>query len=267
MKKVLVIVIATILALSVIGTCFALYKINATDRDITLTTGDAITLSIEAGDLAATGLSPDNTTATYNVTLTSSSTVSDASVYGKFSVAMSGDLASYITVETNIGGTDYDNAALAGGVHYALNDLPTTFTLTFKFNIGDNNFADIAEKVAHVVLSWVIDDTYTGAYTPVEGGYYLVGKINGTESWAPASADHLFATQGLSDPLNKAELKGIALNAGDAVKIKCDDTWYGNWKNYTTIGTLDANGNLVITAAGTYSFYLNTDNEIYPVKD
>ena len=68
MKKVLVIVIATILALSVIGTCFALYKINATDRNITLTTGDAVTLSIAAGDLAEVGISPDHTTATYNVT-------------------------------------------------------------------------------------------------------------------------------------------------------------------------------------------------------
>lgn len=266
MKKVLVIVIATILALSVIGTCFALYKINATDRNITLTTGDAVTLSIAAGDLAEVGISPDHTTATYNVTLQSSSTVSDASVYGKFTVATSGTLANYLTVSTTIDEVARDDAALRAGVHYALNDLPTTFTLTFTFDFSDIDFYTVAETVANVTLSWVIDSSYTGPYTPVANGYYLVGVINGNESWGPASADHLFDTADI-DPLNKAELEGIALSAGDTVKIKQDATWYGNWKEYATIGTLDPNGNLVITAAGTYSFYLNQSDEIHVVKN
>lgn len=268
MKKVLVIVIATILALSVIGTCFALYKINATDRNITLTTGDAVTLSIAAGDLAEVGISPDHTTATYNVTLQSSSTVSDASVYGKFTVATSGTLANYLTVSTTIAEVERDDAALKTGIHYALNALPTTFTLTFTFDFSDVDFYTIAETVANVTLSWVIDSSYTGPYTPVVGGYYLVGKINGNESWGPASANHLFNTdENEIDALNKAELEGIALSAGDTVKIKKDATWYGNWKEYATIGTLDANGNLVITAAGTYSFYLNQSDEIHVVKN
>lgn len=266
MKKVLVIVIATILALSVIGTCFALYKINATDRNITLTTGDAVTLSIAAGDLAEVGISPDHTTATYNVTLQSSSTVSDASVYGKFTVATSGTLANYLTVSTTIDEVARDDAALRAGIHYALNDLPTTFTLTFTFDFSGIDFYTVAETVANVTLSWVIDSSYTGPYTPVVGGYYLVGNINGNESWGPASADHLFDTADI-DALNKAELEGIALSAGDTVKIKKDSTWYGNWKEYETIGTLDANGNLVITAAGTYSFYLNQSDEIHVVKN
>ncbi len=265
MKKVLVIVIATILALSVIGTCFALYKINATDRNITLTTGDSVTLSIAADDLAEVGISPDHTTATYNVTLESSSTVSDASVYGKFTVATSGPLANYLKVSTTIGEVERDDAALKTGIHYALNALPTTFTLTFTFDFSDIDFYTVAETVADVTLSWVIDSSYTGPYTPVVGGYYLVGDINGQESWGPASAAHLFNTTGI-DPLNKAELEGIELSAGDTVKIKKDATWYGNWKNYETIGTLDANGNLVITEAGTYSFYLNQSDEIHVVK-
>ena len=264
MKKVLVIVIATILALSVIGTCFALYKINATDRNITLTTGDAVTLSIAAGDLAEVGISPDHTTATYNVTLQSSSTVSDASVYGKFTVATSGTLANYLKVSTTINTEAKDDAALKAGVHYALNALPTTFTLTFTFDFSDVDFYTVAETVANVTLSWVIDPSYP--YTPVVGGYYLVGKINGKQSWGPASADHLFDTAEI-DPLNKAELEGIALSAGDTVKIKKDATWYGNWKEYATIGTLDPNGNLVITADGTYSFYLNQSDEIHVVKN
>ena len=267
MKKVLVIVIATILALSVIGTCFALYKINATDRNITLTTGDAVTLSIAAGDLAEVGISPDHTTATYNVKLESSSTVSDASVYGKFTVATSGTLANYLKVSTTINTEEKDDAALKKGVYYALNALPTTFTLTFTFDFSGIDFYTVAETVANVTLSWVIDSSYTGTYKPVTGGYYLVGKINGKESWAPASDDHKFTTA-VADPKNKAELE-IALSAGDTVKIKNGATWYpewGNWKDYETIGTLDSNGNLVITAAGTYNFYLNQSNEVYVVK-
>ena len=267
MKKVLVIVIAAILALSVVGTCFALYKINATDRNITLTTGDAVTLSLVGGDLAATGLSPNNATATYNVTLQSSSTVTDASKYGKFTVAISGDLASHISVSSTIDEVARDDAALKAGIHYALNDLPTTFTLTFTFNLGVADFSDLAEKVANVTLSWVIDDEYTGDYDADENAYYLVGDINGTEKWAPASNDHKFATENLSDVNNKAELVGVTLQAGDSVKILKGATWYGNWKNYTEIGTLDANGNLVVTAAGKYSFYLNTSDEIYVVKN
>ena len=265
MKKVLVIVIVTILALSVIGTCFALYKINATDRNITLTTGDAVTLSIATGDLDKVGISPDNPTATYNVTLQSSSTVSDASVYGKFTVATSGTLANYLTVSTTIDEVARDDAALRAGIHYALNDLPTTFTLTFTFDFSDVDFYSVAETDANVTLSWVIDSSYTGTYKPVTGSYYLVGKINGKESWAPASSNHMFTTD-VADPMNKAELTEIELKAGDTVKIKKDATWYGNWKDYETIGTLDSNQNLVITAAGKYSFYLNQSDEVYVRK-
>ena len=266
MKKVLVIVIATILALSVIGTCFALYKSNATARNITLTTGDAVTLSIATGDLAKGGISPDHPTATYSVTLQSSSTVSDASVYGKFTVATSGTLANHLTVSTTINTEAKDDAALKTGVHFALNALPTTFTLTFTFDFSDVDFYSVAETVvANVTLSWVIDSSYTGTYKPVTGSYYLVGKINGKESWAPASSNHMFTTA-VADPNNKAEKLGIELSAGDTVKIKKDTTWYGNWKDYETIGTLDSNGNLVITAAGTYNFYLNQSDEVYVRK-
>ena len=269
MKKVLVIVIATILALSVIGTCFALYKINATDRNITLTTGDAVTLSIAAGDLAEVGISPDHTTATYSVTLQSSTTVDDASVYGKFTVATSGTLANYLTVSTTIDEVARDDAALKTGIHYALNDLPTTFILTFTFDFSDIDFYTVAETVANVTLSWVIDESYTGPYTPTEGAYYLVGKINGSESWAPVSDDHMFTTD-VADAANKAELVEIELKAGDTVKIKNGATWYpewGNWKDYAASGTIDTNQNLVITADGTYSFYLNQSNEVYVVKN
>ena len=263
MKKVLVIVIATILALSVIGTCFALYKINATDRNITLTTGDAVTLSIAAGDLAEVGISPEKTTVTYSVTLQSSTTVDDASVYGKFTVATSGTLANYLKVSTTINTEEKDDAALKTGVHYALNALPTTFTLTFTFDFSEIDFYSVAETVANVTLSWVIDPSYP--YTPVADSYYLVGKINGNESWGPASDDHMFTTD-VADPMNKAELTEIELKAGDTVKIKKDATWYGNWKDYETIGTLDSNQNLVITAAGKYSFYLNQSDEVYVRK-
>lgn len=269
MKKVLVIVIATILALSVIGTCFALYKINATDRNITLTTGDAVTLSIAAGDLEEVGISPEKTTVTYSVTLQSSTTVDDASVYGKFTVATSGTLANCLKVSTTIAEVEKDDAALKKGVHYALNALPTTFTLTFTFDFSDVDFYDFAETVANVTLSWVIDESYTGSYKPTEGAYYLVGKINGSESWAPASDDHMFTTE-VADTKNKAELVGIELEAGDTVKIKNGATWYpewGNWKEYAESGTIDTNQNLVITADGKYSFYLNQSNEVYVVKE
>ena len=269
MKKVLVIVIATILALSVIGTCFALYKINATDRNITLTTGDAVTLSIAADPLAEGGISPTKTTATYSVTLQSSTNVDDASVYGKFTVATSGTLANYLTVSTTIDEVARDDAALKTGIHYALNDLPTTFTLTFTFDFSGIDFYSVAETVADVTLSWVIDESYTGPYTPTEGAYYLVGKINGSESWAPASDTHKFTTA-VADPNNKAELVKIDLKAGDTVKIKNGATWYpewGNWKEYAESGTIDTNQNLVITADGKYSFYLNQSNEVYVVKE
>lgn len=268
MKKVLVIVIATILAISVIGTCFALYKINATDRNITLTTGDAVTLSIAAGDLAEVGISPDKTTATYNVTLQSSSTVADASKYGKFTVATSGTLANYMTVSATIANVAKDDAALKAGIHYALNDLPTSFTLTFTFNFADVDFSTIAETAASVKLSWVIDDNYAGDFTADPNAYYLVGKIGETEAWAPISTSPKFKTEGLSSADNKAELINMTLSAGDTVKIKQGpgkDGWFGNWKNIATIGTTDGNGNLVIKEAGTYNFYLNNSDEIYVV--
>ncbi|MBQ9145278.1 MAG: hypothetical protein IJX70_02270 [Clostridia bacterium] len=267
MKKIIILVIAIVLALSVVGTCFALYKINAEDRTISLTTGDAITLVISAGDFGDVRLSPGCAPVTKSVTLNVNKSVSDAGMYGKFKVEISGALENYITVDAT-GGITKDDAALKEGVHYALTDLPTTFELRFTFTATADEFFGLAEGNATVRLTWVIDESYTGPYTP-KAGYYLVGKLNGgAENWAPSADTYHFATAGI-EATNKAELKNVSLKAGDIVKIKdhLNDVWYGNWKDYTAIGSLDANGNLVIKADGTYSFYLNSADEIYPVKN
>ena len=289
-NKILVMLVASVLCIAFIGGCFALYIINAEERNITLTTGDSISLTWGGNTSLDATVNPDNKITTWTLKLTTTREVSDTSKYGKFSLTFGNGISSMLDVTTTIGGQDYDKADLAEGVHIKLNGLsaaPLTVTLSFEFTGDKANWEEWTNKVTTVTANWVIDESYTGSWAPAVG-WYLVGNINGTESWAvhTEGENAKFKLNVIDDDYdksigtevvygqNRAWIENVQLKADDAIKILryyedngIKSVWEGNFKGVTGTGygdmKLDGQGNFVANLDGYYSIYVNHNWEIY----
>ena len=138
-----------------------------------------------------------------------------------------------------------------------------------SFSVEDFNIT-IAEQDIEITMYWDFVE-----WAPSAGSTYLLGTYGNLENvWAPT---YECTTLGADpDEVNYAEIEGLALEAGDIIKLyvqgwddaswiswKTDAASLGNWAEY------DVNGNLVIKEAGTYNIYLSTSdgNGAYVTKD
>lgn len=265
-KKVLVILTALVLVVGMVGSCFALYSKDATQKTITLTTGDSVTLTMTGDSLALENLNPD-TNKTYAVTLSASNTALLGEGAGEFKVTIAASSAddADLALAANIGLSASDGAAfsatkseLAAGVEIDFDDLPEAITLTFY--IGEEAFlTGAAEGSVDVTLSWkVVEEEWT---IDTEA-YYIVGSMNG---WSITSTTTKLSTAAadIGESGNHAVLRNVAFTAGDEFKIrKGDGTWYSLLGgaavgNGVSIGTGESNGNCVVGTTGTYCIYQN----------
>ena len=269
-KRVLVVVLALLLSLSVVGGAFALY-VKEANKTINIGKSQGLQLDIDLGkdvnSIALTGLHPENTkthalTLKYAAALQEGETV-DKNVRTTFKVTLSGDLAQYVTYKATSDSTVFaDQSTLIAGKTIKLGAIPQDLQLEFALTEEAKKDATFAwaEKQAAIEITWTVDKT-----TP--DGFYLVGKIDGKENWGVSFASpYAFSTP---QDGNIAEIKGVELEAGDLVKMVYaaggEIAQADGWKNFAANNQFpgfetDDNGNLRITADGTYSFYFKAEN-------
>ena len=281
-KKLIVIVIAVVLVAAVVGTCFALYKIPAQQKVININaSADVCNLTLNSSaSLDFANISPNNRTKTADVTLDVDDSDLVDGVHGTFKVAVSGNLANYITVTVNsiasIGaatpGAVNADAITNAGADIALSDVPQYFRITLYLNdSGVTNFATIAEKTGTVTVSWTVDESSVFSYDAT--AYYIVGTINGSTHWQPSSES---IVAGTGNEGNYAIATNVSLKSGDSIKAvlayRSDNpTWYGGKTNNTEGGNdgvagvyvASDNANVDITADGNYDIYVGKDGRIW----
>lgn len=270
-KRALVVVLALLLSLSVVGGAFALY-IKSAEKTIGVGKSQGLHLQIDLGDtvesINLTGLNPDmpkthDLTLKYAAALEAGETV-DKNVRTTFKVTLGGDLAAHVTYRATSNSTEFaDQTALTAGKTIKLGAIPQDLKLEFELTEEAKNgdASAWAEKSATIAITWEVDKT-----TP--DGFYLVGKIDGKENWGVSFASPYGPS--MTGMENIAEIKGVELKAGDLVKMvyAADGVIAaeGGWKNFAASNyqfagfETDDNGNLRITADGTYSFYFKNDN-------
>ena len=271
-KRVLVVILALLLSLSVVGGAFALY-IKEAQKTINVGKSQGLHLLIDLGEnvdsIALTGLNPD-TPKTHDLTLKYSAALQEGETVDKnvrttFKVTLSGDLAQYVTYKaTTSNGTEFaDQAALTEGKTIKLGAIPKDLKLEFALTDAAKRGAasDWAEKAASIDITWLVDKT-----TP--DGFYIVGKIEGKENWGVSFASPYGPP--ITAGENIAEIKGVMLKAGDLVKMVYASggviSQEGGWKSFAATSyqfegfVTDESGNLKITTDGTYSFYFKNDN-------
>ncbi len=302
-SRIMIMLLALVLAISVIGGCFALYVINADNIGITLTTGQSITLlwgdsSGELNGVVSPAWGDPSNTAnveTWTLHLTTKSAVDDANEKGTFKISIANDtentegtdIASLLKVSTS----EYSDDQLKAGVQIGLKglkDTPKEMVITVTFTGTAEDWDKWAEQKAIITASWNID-----TFEPVAGDWYLVGKINGTESWTPhtssgvglykldSNSHSIDETLNTGDGVgensdNRAQIESVYLKAQDAVKIfryyqngNLQSVYEGNFKGYNgsvanlTAEMIDKDGNFVAPADGYYSFYVNANWEIW----
>lgn len=269
-KRVLVVILALLLSLSVVGGAFALY-IKEANKTINVGKSQGLHLLIDLGEnvdsIALTGLNPD-TPKTHDLTLKYSAALQEGEAVDKnvrttFKVTLSGDLAQYVTYKATSNSTEFaDQAALTEGKTIKLGAIPKDLKLEFALTDAAKSGAasDWAEKAASINITWLVDKT-----TP--DGFYIVGKIEGKENWGVSFASP-YGSQ-ITAVENIAEIKGVMLKAGDLVKMVYASggviAQEGGWKSFAANNQFegfvtDENGNLKITTDGTYSFYFKNEN-------
>lgn len=279
-KRVLVVVLALLLSLSVVGGAFALY-IKEAKKTINVGKSQGLHLLIDLGEnvesISLTELNPD-TPKTHDLTLKYAASLQEGETVDKnvrttFKVTLSGDLAQYVTYKATSKSTEFaDQTALTEGKTIKLGAIPTDLKLEFALTDEAKNGAasDWAEKMASIDITWLVDKT-----TP--DGFYLVGKIEGKENWGVSFASPYGPS--ITGEENIAEIKGVELKAGDLVKMVYAAGGViaeeGGWKSFAANNQFegfvtDENGNLKITTDGTYSFYFKNENGqdvVYVAKD
>lgn len=269
-KRVLVVILALLLSLSVVGGAFALY-IKEANKTINVGKSQGLHLLIDLGEnvdsIALTGLNP-NTPKTHDLTLKYSAALQEGEAVDKnvrttFKVTLSGDLAQYVTYKATSNSTEFaDQAALTEGKTIKLGAIPKDLKLEFALTDDAKSGAasDWAEKAASINITWLVDKT-----TP--DGFYIVGKIEGKENWGVSFASPYGPK--ITAGENIAEIKGVMLKAGDLVKmVYASDgviAQEGGWKSFAANNQFegfatDESGNLKITTDGTYSFYFKNEN-------
>lgn len=264
-NRVIIILVACLMACSVIGICFATYYVNA-QKSIVISTGNSKTLKITASTDGG-ALNPDHPV-TYDVLLD----VGDpgdydayAGLQGKFYITVTdNDLTDVTTITMYDGLTDYNLSQMEEGIYYNLEDLPQILVITFS--VSDEHFdITVAEQQIEITMYWDFVE-----WAPSSGTGYLLGtygEINNV--WAPTYECRTF----VKDPAftgdngattNYAELLDIELKQGDVIKAYVagwgENCWF-TWDGANGCGELDTNGNLIIGSDGTYSIYLKAVSE------
>lgn len=283
-KKILVLVIAIVLCLSVVGGCFALYHKDATDITINFGSEQAVSLtlnSVNSEGSAATFnfggavINPTTASATQYLKLNVNGNPSEmAGMYGQFKVELTGwDATNLVLTGTSIssasGATtqNYDYDDLTGGITLPLNELPDTVTLTIALAEdakSDAGFKSISNKTISVKASWTVVD-----WAPIDGAYYIIGSESG---WiVNKNAIHL--SDSVSGTTDLAKINSVALKAGEEYKVvqyhASDDlTWFDvEWENGTAkvstnsdkiVILTDKGNNITVTENGNYLVCLNT---------
>lgn len=287
-KKLIVIVIAVVLVASIVGTCFALYTKNATQKSFSISAGNqVVTLTINNGDNTGAqasfnfdALSPDNLSESQDIALHCTNTAYVDGVHGKLTIAQSGDLADSVDVTVQLltaaDGTvdsDISTAALGSGQDFALSALPkfVRITVTLKAAAA-SNFAAIAEDSLTLTINWEIVSGSVFSYD--NNAHYVVGRINGVEAWYPCSSSIL-----MQAPQSGTDIKvatGVTLKAGDEFKVVWnydgsynseEAQWYGGDGQNTDDIFSTEGSNVQIKTDGTYTIYLNSNYRVYLVKE
>lgn len=282
MKKIIIIVLATILCLSVVGGCFALYSKEVEDFTFTFGAEDAVTLT-----LTTTGLSDDrtftfgganakinpSTSVSQDITLDVNTTDKGAlqGLKGTLSVAISGDLANNLQLEIKNGETTYEGAS----VDLALNALPKNLKLILKLKASsdettlDEEFKTLTGKTASIKVSWKFKDE---AWSAVDGGYYIVSQAS---DWkVNKNAIYMDKNVGTEEGHDIAAIEAVYLKEGEEFKIVKYTTANGiYWMNQVRtsnctelVGQItegDGAGNLYVNTTGTYFCCVNKDGQIY----
>lgn len=288
-KKILVLVIAIVLCLSVVGGCFALYHKDATD--ITINFGSEQAVSLTLNPVSSTGseatfnfggavINPTTDSATQYLKLDVNGTPSEmAGMYGEFKVELtSWDSTNLVLTGTSIssasGATtkNYTYEQLTGGIKLPLNELPDTVTLTIALAEdakSDAGFKSVSNKTISVKASWKVVD-----WDPIDGAYYIIGSESGWE--VNKTAIHL--SDSVSGSTDKAKINSVALKAGESYKVvqyhENDDLdWFDvEWEggsakvsaNSDKIVIDTANGNnITVTENGNYFVCLNDNNYVW----
>lgn len=277
-SRILVSLLAFVLAVSVVGGCFALYIVNATERNITIGTGDAITLAIGNAPVAAiTGLNPTNpVTCTINLQSSAVGAITE-DVQGKFYVEVAtGTYSTYlkvnavVTEKDGITKHDVDHDELtsaSAGYTCKLADLPETVKLTFSLEgITGAAFLAIAEQDATVTLHWVIDDSYESTWVIDANSYYLVGNIGGFDLWTPNSDTYKLSLNTESD-YEEYMIMNVYLTTTDEFKIykQNGNIWRDGLEDQVyAVYTGGWGSNLRVKADGYYNIYMKVAAEGNP---
>lgn len=288
-KKIIVLVIAIVLCLSVVGGCFALYQKDASDITINFGSEKAASLTLnsvndEGADatfnFGGTVINPTTDSATQYLKLNVNGNPSEmAGMYGKFKVELTGwDATNLVLTGTSIssasGATtqNYDYDALIAGITLPLNELPDTVTLTIALAEGaksDAGFKAVSNKVISVKASWTVVE-----WAPIDGAYYIIGSQSGWQ--VNKNAIHL--SDDVSGTTDLAKINNVALKAGEAYKVVkyngegAEYTWYDvEWND--KIAKVSANSdkividtkhgnNITVTEDGNYFVCLNTTGDV-----
>lgn len=271
-KKLFVIVIAVVLAASIVGASFALY-VKTAEKNVTIGyDADAVslTLSTNAASLTLDNLSPSNTSKTITVSLGKTGATPAASMKGYFKIDIlnvgAGDLAEAITasaVVTHKAGADpattnLNQTQLTGtGYTCLLSDLPESIALTIALNTAMEgfDFANYAEEAIQIKLYW----------TPYDNTVYYLRSAD--TDWLPDPTMVLVANP---DNADEVMITGVTLAANQEFKFTHNGDWYGAAKAGEGNKALynSTTSNLYVAEAGTYSFYYDkTTNEVWGVKE
>ncbi len=228
--KTLIFVFALLLCLSAVGSCFALYSIDATPITITLTAaGGTVTPDPEPEKTL------DSITASYDGTI-------------------------YL-------GETYEINKLTVTAHYS-NDTSETLTQDLYENniVLSNGTTDtpgtVEYTVTYLTQSTTFNVTVIGQALPYLVGNY--GSITNT-TWEPHVNALTFAT---ATGGNQYELLNVPLKAGDEIRVFDNKT--DAWKNFAgtlPFGAHKVGDNLKIEYDGTYNFYYSSDDNIYVTSD
>ncbi|GEM_PF-5077454 len=172
MRKVhLINILAIVLTVVVLGTAFALYRRDATDRKITIGFGEIVELSI-SNSAETAPISPDNSTQTVTVLLSSNKvngdTATDLYSYGRFYVAViqktqtENPLANQLEFTATVGDKTLNHSDLVmandvkpQGYVASLSGGEISLTLTYSLSdVAKQNFIDYAEQEVSLMLYW-----------------------------------------------------------------------------------------------------------------
>lgn len=272
-KTIIVAIIAIVLVISIAGTCVALYKVAATQKQVSISAidGGTVTLTINnTGDLDFSGISPVNRTKTFQLQLTTNNADLVDGVHGIFKVAVSGDLADYITLTVNnLTAIDAEpgevnaDAITANGADIALSATPKYFKVTMYLNdSGVTNFATIAESTGTVTVTWAVNNNSVFSYDA--NAYYAVGVINGVTAWYACSDSIKLDSEVAGE--NVAQKNAVTLHNGDVFKVVHGESWYGGKtenNNVEGVSVSGNDGNISITKDGTYYIFVNGSGQVW----